>query len=479
MTPNCARLFAGFSFERGARALEIGSGCGGITRFLAECFDEVVCVEGSRRRARRASRRTQDLPGVTVICAPIREIEFSQKFDAVFCIGGLENRAPIDSVEDPHHAALRCFADLLTPDGMLILAVENQWGLKGDASAPEAPVFDRTELDAKLKEYFSETQFYYPYPDYKQPDCVVSEQFLFTSRAGELIAEMHARDNLGVTRSSVDESSVSLELAKDGMLPFFANSFLVVAGKSAIRGVSFDQLAYLTSSARREKFKTTTRIVEDDSGQIRVKKRPSSGADAVEEGRIKLKRCDSPWVDAPSLHTRLYRRCVSGDGGLAEMFRPCEAWLAFLEAASVQRGDEHYLDGSFVDCKWDDAFSDGERLRLVDQEWTWADQIPMSVVVLRAIYYFLIKIEGVRGLPGELERRSGKTCIRAIAGAMGVQLTDSDFARFVVLEAAFQSIVFGLNETRYRLSLRWYLRDRASQGLFRKLRQLMKGRWGK
>lgn len=475
LTRKRAQLLSGFSFDRTARVLEVGSGCGAITRLLGERFDDVVSVEGSPHRARLAGLRTRDLPGVTVICAPFREIEFTQKFDAVFCIGGLEDSAPVDGGDDPYDAVLRCFAELLTPEGMLVLAVENRFGLKCLASAREAPVFGRTELDRKLREYFAETAFYYPYPDYKLPDCVVSDEFLSTTRAGELIAEMHARDNLGVGRSSFDESGVSLKLAKDRMLPFFATSFLVVAGKHAIRAASFDQLGYLVSSARREKFSTTTRILEDDAGQIWVRKRPSSGADAVEEGQIKLTRCDSPWVDAPSLHTLVYMRCKAGLGGLAEIFRPCESWLRFLEAASVQCGGERYVGGGFVDCTWDDVFADGDGFRLVDQEWTWADEIAMNVVVIRAIYYFLIRIEGVRGLPGELERRSGKTLIREIAGVIGVQLTDRDFASFVALEAAFQSIVFGLNETRYRMSLRWYLRDRASQRLFRTLRQLGHG----
>jgi len=462
MTSKCAQLLSGFSFDRAGRVLEVGSGCAGITRLLGERFDEVVSVEGSRHRARLASERTRDLPGVTVICQPFRESEFTEKFDTVFCIGGLGDCAPVDSGEDVYHAALGRLADLLTPDGVLLLAVEKQRG-----------------LESTLREHFAETRFYYPYPNYQHPDCVISEDFLSTKQADGLVAEMYARANVGV------------EPDKHRNLPFFANSFLVVAGKQEIRGVSFDQLAYLVSSARRDKFRTTTRIVEGDAGKIWVKKRPSSGADTVQEGPITLTRCDSPWVDTPSLQTVLDERCQVGKGGLAQnglakngsaenrfeqIFKPCAPWVRFLEATSVQRGGERYLSGGFVDCTWDDVFAEGDGFRRIDEEWTWAEDIAMNVVVIRAIYYFLIRIEGMPGLPRELERRSGKTVIREIAGVMGVQLIDSDFAGFVTLEAAFQSIVFGLNETRYRLSLRWYLRDRPSQGLFRTLRRLMKWR---
>ena len=76
-----AKMFSGFD-----RVLEVGCGCGAITRFLGENFDDVVSVEGSLNRARLARLRTRDLPGVTILCAPFQEIRFSRKFDVVFCI---------------------------------------------------------------------------------------------------------------------------------------------------------------------------------------------------------------------------------------------------------------------------------------------------------------------------------------------------------------------------------------------------------
>ena len=139
-----------------------------------------------------------------------------------------------------------------------------------------------------------------------------------------------------------------------------------------------------------------------------MKKRPSSGADTVQEGPITLTCCDSPWVDAPSLQTVVDERCQAGKDALAEngfaekrleqIFSPCEPWVRFLEEASVKRRGERYLAGDFVDCTWDDVFAEGDGFRRVDEEWTWAEDIAMNVVVIRAIYYFLIRIERMPGL---------------------------------------------------------------------------------
>jgi hypothetical protein len=46
-----SQLLRGFAFRRSAKVLEVGCGCGAITRYLGETFDDVVAVEGSLERA--------------------------------------------------------------------------------------------------------------------------------------------------------------------------------------------------------------------------------------------------------------------------------------------------------------------------------------------------------------------------------------------------------------------------------------------
>ena len=128
---------SGFSFDRSLRVLEVGCGCGAITRYLGENFDQVISVEGNINRARLARQRTRDLNSVSVICAPFQEIQFSQKFDIIFCIGVFEYSAAFIGGDDPYDAALRYFSDMLTPDGMVVVAIENQFGLKYFNSARE------------------------------------------------------------------------------------------------------------------------------------------------------------------------------------------------------------------------------------------------------------------------------------------------------------------------------------------------------
>jgi len=490
LTVKRAQLLSGFRFDRSLKVLEVGCGCGAITRFLGESFDDVVSVEGSLNRARLARLRTRDLPGVTILCAPFQEIRFSRKFDIVFCIGVYEYSASFVPGANPYDAVLDYFSELLTPDGMVVVAIENQFGLKYFSSATEdhlgvrfeglegyhvnpgkVRTFGKVELEQNLRPHFPDIRFYYPCPDYKLPESVLSEEFMASPRAGELVCQLRSRDYSATLPPLYDEASVALELARNRMLPFFSNSFLVIAGKTAIHGADFDQQAYLVSSSRRALFRTRTRIVADGDDRLRVEKRPLSGAPLVEDGAVTLRATESPWLDSLSLHTTTYLRARSAKRELGDIFAPCAPWVVHLRSlARVHDGAAH-LDGGFVDCTWHNVFPNGAGFEFVDREWTWHRDIRLTVVVIRAIYYFLVRTEEAPGISRHLGRRSGRALISEIARGLGVEPTAADFADFVELESGFQSVVFGVDPMRYRAALGWFLKDRSSLKAFRTCRR--------
>ena len=62
---NVLRPFAGLL--EGKDVLEIGAGCGALTRYLGECGARVLALEGTPRRAAIARSRTRELDNVTVV----------------------------------------------------------------------------------------------------------------------------------------------------------------------------------------------------------------------------------------------------------------------------------------------------------------------------------------------------------------------------------------------------------------------------
>ncbi|WP_164444444.1 class I SAM-dependent methyltransferase, partial [Pseudomonas viridiflava] len=108
------------------RVLEIGAGCGAISRYLGECGATVLSLEGSRRRARIAASRTRDLDKVTVIAERFEQFQPLQRFDVITLIGVLEYASLFNQGDDPALDMLVRVRELLEPDGILLLAIENQ-----------------------------------------------------------------------------------------------------------------------------------------------------------------------------------------------------------------------------------------------------------------------------------------------------------------------------------------------------------------
>ncbi|MDP3075377.1 bifunctional 2-polyprenyl-6-hydroxyphenol methylase/3-demethylubiquinol 3-O-methyltransferase UbiG [Bradyrhizobium sp.] len=485
LTTKRAQLLSGFRFDRTMKVLEVGCGCGAITRYLGETFDSVVSVEGSIARARLARLRTRDLTSVSIVCAPFQEIRFSQKFDIIFVIGVFEYSASFVQGDDPYDAVLKYFSDMLTPDGMVVIAIENQFGLKYLNACREdhlgskfegvegyhrrnagVRTFGKAELELYVKRYFPEVRFFYPYPDYKIPDGVLSTEFLRSGSGGEVVSQMLSRDYSGPNQPLFDEAATILELSRNHALEFFANSFLVIAGRTSLRGVTFDQLALLYSSGRKAEFSTETRILGGADGKWIVSKRSRSGASVVDRGTIRMADTDAPWIPAQSLLTRVALRAKANSATLDEIFAPCRKWVELLVAESSVRSGVALLSGSHVDSIWSNVYLDGQDLRIVDREWIWTDDIPLNVVVVRAIYDFLMRLERVPRFSRALGARRGRALIQGIASAIGVKLIPSDFDNFIALESEFQLIVGSTSKVHQRLYWRLFLIDRSTLRFF-------------
>ncbi|MDJ0859071.1 MAG: rRNA adenine N-6-methyltransferase family protein, partial [Dinoroseobacter sp.] len=70
--------------------LEIGAGCGVLTRYLGENGHETFALEGSPRRASIIGERCRDLKNVYVINANFQDFKTEKKFQTITLIGVLE-----------------------------------------------------------------------------------------------------------------------------------------------------------------------------------------------------------------------------------------------------------------------------------------------------------------------------------------------------------------------------------------------------
>jgi SAM-dependent methyltransferase len=466
LSRNRARLLSCFEFDKSKKVLEVGCGCGAITRFLGETFDSVLAIEGSPARARLARLRTKDMQNVSIICAPFQELKFREHFDIIFCIGVYEYANAFVAASNPYDTVLQYFHNALTPDGILVLAIENQFGLKYFASRREdhtgikfdglegyphfgnkAKTFGYQDLTNQLHKYFAQTKFYFPYPDYKLPSCILSKELFKKVKAGELIGNFSYRDYFYNQKSLFDEKLVLLEIDKNNQLPFFSNSFLVFAGKTKMPSTGFGCLGLTYTTDRVKKFQTITRFVEHENGSIWAEKEPIYGTTEVKDGKLTLRSLKDKWVDGLSIQTQLMRRSKERNISIDELFDPCKKWLGKLKHLSHFKGNEFWLDGKYMDCIWRNSYLQGDQCLFIDLEWEWEDQIRLKTIVIRSIYLFLNNLSSLSGVSPVLKKRSLKRLICAIAKSIGIRIDFKDFNDFFQLHAEIMNIVCGSNKT--------------------------------
>ena len=176
--------------------LEIGAGSGPVTTALARRCAHVDCVELSERRSLTNAWRNKEYANIRIIVGNFDRIQFDQQYDVVTLIGVLEYAGCyLHGYENPFAALVRKAAALLRENGRLYVAIENRLGMKYFAGCREdhlgemfagirgyadggVRTFSHSELEMLLMENgFGRTRFFYPYPDYKLPQQIFSDDY--------------------------------------------------------------------------------------------------------------------------------------------------------------------------------------------------------------------------------------------------------------------------------------------------------------
>jgi len=233
-----------YPFKRDASLLEIGAGCGALTGLFCNNLESVTAIELSKTRAEIIAHRHSRYNNLEILAGNFSRMEFNRQFDYVTLIGVLEYAKKFSPGQNPFEDFLRHIINLLSPNGTLLLAIENKFGLKywagarddhtgrvfdsleGYSCSAEVETFGKYELEELLKESgFRNIFFYYPFPDYKLPDIVFSD--LKLPEEEDILMNAISYDN---NRYQLfDERRVFKQIIRNKMFPFFSNSFLVEA----------------------------------------------------------------------------------------------------------------------------------------------------------------------------------------------------------------------------------------------------------
>ena len=454
-SPARNNLLRFLEFRPEQRILELGCGCGAITRFLGETGAAVTAVEGSSRRATIAAERCRDLANVHLYCDNLADFETDDKFDYVTLIGVLEYAPQYVAGDDPVLTVLTKARSFLKEGGRLILAIENQLGLKYFSGCSEdhtgipffginglyqsgGPVtFGRHVLGEKLQKVgFPNLQFFYPFPDYKLPGLILSESALASERLNiaDLILSNFGRDYPESYQRTFAEDLAWQAVVGNRLLSELSNSLLVLATHAPGGSLpAADWLAKLYNSGKRPAcYQVETTIQTADDGSLHVSKRRIN-PDAVSAPGVLGHVVQDSLYHEGSLLTGAIRAAMAREANCDDIAACFAPWLSFLSKHSRSAlNGLAVLPGNFVDCIPSNiVLSPAREVHYFDPEWVSDAPVPLAWVVIRGIVYALVGCLDNRNL----REMTYRNFISAVAEKNGLSLNAEDFANADRLES--------------------------------------------
>lgn len=450
-------LLRGLDLPAAASVLELGAGCGAITRHLGERGAHVTAVEGSERRAQIAAMRCRDLPNVRVICDDIAGFAGGAEYDVVTLIGVLEYATVFHDGADPIAALLRQAAAFLKPHGVLVVAIENQVGLKYWNGCREdhlgrrgfgiqdlyqrgtVTTLGRAELCAKLRAAgLPATELFFPFPDYKLPSLVLSEAGLRhdSFRVADLLSRASSPDRAGETVPVFHEGLAWRALVRNQLVPELAHSFLVLARRSPAQPATW--LARSFSAERVPAFATET-VFQPADGQIVVGKSLLFGGQGRTLTVGGMAIAHRPAAAAPYLPHELYlvelQQALARGAGVPGLATWASRWLRFLRTAGADLAPAllDAIPANFVRTP-------GGELLPFDIEWYASQRVPFEWVVVRGVVNSLAACPR----PPALAALTLRQIVDGMLQGCGEQpLGDAALSRVEQLEDELRAAVYG------------------------------------
>ncbi len=246
-----------FPFESDKTLLDVGSGCGSLIGLFSDRLNQVTALELSHTRARVISQRWADKKNIRIISDTIENYSGTEKFDYVNVTGVLEyvgkyaDEFSQSNFETLPELFMRNIAKITKKDGLIFLAIENPLGVRYLSGASEdhygdlfigvenyltyngIRAFSLNSLEQLLEEnQFSVQDVYLPFPDYKLPSVVMSQEYLDTLNSNSLSSFIQNVEHSELPlHNFFSEVGFSSHLVNEKIMSKFSNSFLIIGKK--------------------------------------------------------------------------------------------------------------------------------------------------------------------------------------------------------------------------------------------------------
>ena len=415
-----------YPFKEEDTVLEIGAGMGGLTNWLTSVCKQVVSIEASSKRAEIIKKKCKDANNLNVIVGNLSDVKIQEKFNYVLIIGVLEYVGIYETGEDPWGMFLKNAKQYLKPNGKLLLAIENKFGLKYWCGAAEdhtgipfdsindyllssgktqryantsgVRTFSKYELEELLYGIgFEKLKFYYPLPDYKFPMLILTDKSKDSSSLVKSVKFSYQEEATLIS----NEANLYPQIIDNGMLSFFANSYFIEAFSENAVQSEID-----TVTIKRDyktNYKIATIFEHDQLRKKAVLPEAFTHLREMEKNISKLQERGLKCVDQEQTQNGEsicnYIKAERADNALQNAIN-CDDYntaiqmLESLKQSLYKSSDYIFQDGSiilkecFLDLTFQNSFWIENELVFFDQEWL-IQNIPLKFILYRAIKYAL------------------------------------------------------------------------------------------
>ncbi len=472
-------LLRALRFRPGTDVIEFGTGTGVLARYLGERGARVTGVEGSRDRARAAALRCYDLPDVRILVGRASDLPDEYRCDAALCVGVYEYIAATSDADGVSFLAR--VREHVRPGGVLILAIENQIGLKYLLGAPEdhlgtswagvagypprsvARTFTRRRLAEDLtRSGFPSQRWLFPFPDYKLPSTILAEEAYAQADSVRLVDSFlrwPSDLNISARTHVADERRVQQVFGEAGLGPEVANSFLIVASDSP-RGLrrfcNPTVLAWSFGGNRLARWRVLQRLCvvgtpkASHLGVVACRSSRLPAADEWLQQRIRSRRRYHP---GPTLEQLALESLQAGPDQLATVLFEWKTWLERQQSAAPAGGPCHpyaaaagtqALPSSYLDVGLANFTRDvSSGLRYFDDEWQTAAPLDATLVMLRALWWFAVELVQRHVVQDTVAGGTVDAVALWLCAQCGLAVASDSLERLYAAEADFQWRVSG------------------------------------
>jgi len=411
LAPGRSNILRALNLPTNLSILEIGCGCGAITRYLGETFSHVVGIEIDPVRAKIAKERCKDLKNVDIHCNDIRDIKNSSLFDVVILIGVVEYAPKFFPEESKINSCIKLLSfaqKYVKENGFLIIATENKIGLKywlGELedhtfkkyesienypTSPDIITFSKKEWIQLFKTLKLKSYFFYCFPDYKFASTIIND----TPEAEEI--SIWNWTNFPFVHPFQKRNSFLLEpfvlktIEEAGLVKELANSFLIVSYKKEFNCPSWIVKKF-THNLRKKPFQCVTTLYK--TGEVKKERLFEYPELYKVDATPLVHKCyTSKWIKGDSWLFEFYK--VLKNKNLSLFYDLLNQLNQFLLKFTTGRDEKNIpqIRGDYFDCIPRNIFKTKDGLVFIDKEWVWETNIPADFILYRTIKYDILPL---------------------------------------------------------------------------------------